>query len=212
MISVSNSEQQKIINKVYDHGQEQVFRFWNELDASQRERLLQQIDTVDFELIERLFKSSQEQEHSEDTVNLQPAKIITLLDREKKDKDVLPLGEKALKNGEVAAFLVAGGQGSRLGFDGPKGIYPVTPVKQKSLFQNQTEKLLAMAEKYGKIIPWYIMTSQTNHQQTKEYFEKENYFGYKAEKVKFFRQDMLPAVDFNGKLICSTLISKFFIK
>ncbi len=201
MISVSNSEQQKIIKKVYNHGHEQIFRFWNELDVSLRERLLQQIDTVDFELLERLFKSSQEQEHGEDTINLQPAEIITLLDREKNDKDVLPLGEKALRNGEVAAFLVAGGQGSRLGFDGPKGIYPVTPVKQKSLFQNQTEKLLAMAEKYGKIIPWYIMTSQTNHQQTKEYFEQENYFGYKADKVKFFMQDMLPAVDFNGKLI-----------
>ena len=201
MISVSNSEQQKIIEKVYKNGQDQVFRFWNELDGAEKDRLLQQIEMIDFELMKRLFKSSQDQGQNEDSVNLKQSEIITLSEREKKDKEALPLGEEALRNGEVAAFLVAGGQGSRLGFDGPKGIYPVTPVKYKSLFQNQAEKLLALARKYGRIIPWYIMTSKTNHQQTSDYFKKENYFGYPPEKIKFFMQDMLPAVDYKGKLI-----------
>ena len=200
MISVANSEWQKIIDRVYEHHQEQVFRFWDELNETQKRRLIEQLAKVDFELLESLYEKSKEEEHGQ-AVDLQPAEIISLAERKKRDKEVVSFGEQALKNGEVAAFLVAGGQGSRLGFDGPKGIYPVTPVKHKSLFQNQAEKLQALAHKYGRVIPWYIMTSRTNHQATVNYFEENNYFGYPSDKVKFFMQDMLAAVDYNGKLI-----------
>ncbi len=200
MISVANKDWQKIIERVYKYDQEQVFCFWDELNEDQRGRLLAQLNKVDFELLKKLYVQSKNEQHSVN-IRLQQAEIITLKQREISDKEVLPRGEQTLKNGQVAAFLVAGGQGSRLGFDGPKGMYPVTPVKHKSLFQNQAEKLRALAQKYGNTIPWYIMTSRTNHTQTVEYFEKEKYFGYPSSKIKFFMQDMLAAVDYNGKLI-----------
>jgi UDP-N-acetylglucosamine/UDP-N-acetylgalactosamine diphosphorylase len=200
MISSTNSEWQKIIDRVYAHNQEQVFRFWDELNDTRKARLIEQLKKVDFDLLETLYEKSKEKEHAQ-TADLQTAEIISLAERKKRDTEVLAFGEDALKNGHVAAFLVAGGQGSRLGFDGPKGIYPVTPVKHKSLFQNQAEKLQALAGKYGCVIPWYIMTSRTNHRQTIDYFKKENYFGYPADKIKFFMQDMLAALDYSGKLI-----------
>ena len=200
MIFVEDKKQQEIIERVYNHQQEQVFRFWEELDEAQKTRLLDQLQKIDFELLERLYEQSKQKEHGVKAV-LEEAEITTLQDRKKRDKEVLPFGEEALKKGEVAAFLVAGGQGSRLGFDGPKGIYPVTPLKHKSLFQNQAEKLLALHKKYGRKIPWYIMTSKTNHRQTVDYFKKENYFGYGEDNIKFFMQDMLASVDYNGKLI-----------
>lgn len=111
------------------------------------------------------------------------------------------IGEKALRDGRVAAFLVAGGQGTRLGFDGPKGKFPVSPVKNKTLFQLHSEKILALSKKYDVIIPWYIMTSETNHQETVDFFVAHDYFGLNSKNVMFFRQEMIPALDPYGRLI-----------
>jgi UDP-N-acetylglucosamine/UDP-N-acetylgalactosamine diphosphorylase len=110
-------------------------------------------------------------------------------------------GEQLLRAGRVAAFTVAGGQGTRLGFDGPKGALPVTPVRGKSLFQLFAEMVLAAGRHYGKPIPWYIMTSPANHAQTIAYFEGHLFFGLAAEDVRFFSQGMLPAFDFAGRLL-----------
>jgi UDP-N-acetylglucosamine/UDP-N-acetylgalactosamine diphosphorylase len=118
-----------------------------------------------------------------------------------KDTVARTAGEEMLSRGKIAAFLVAGGQGTRLGFDGPKGMFPVTPVKKKSLFQLHAEKLLATGKKYGVGIPWYIMTSLTNNEQTITFFKKNNYFGYHKDHVIFFIQQMIPAIDRQGKLI-----------
>ena len=104
-------------------------------------------------------------------------------------------GLQLLKDGKVAAFLVAGGQGSRLGYDGPKGEYPVTPVKNKPLFQTFAEQLLAWGKVAGKTIPWYVMTSEVNDAATRKFFEQNKYFGYAPDDVMFFAQGMLPAFD-----------------
>ena len=110
-------------------------------------------------------------------------------------------GEQLLRDGKVAAFLVAGGQGTRLGYDGPKGEYPVTPIKNKPLFQVFAEQLLAHGRDAGKPIPWYVMTSDINDAPTRAFFVKHNYFGYDPKLVRFFPQGMMPAFATDGSLL-----------
>jgi UDP-N-acetylglucosamine/UDP-N-acetylgalactosamine diphosphorylase len=116
----------------------------------------------------------------------------------------LAIGTAALRQGRVAAFTVAGGQGTRLGYPGPKGTFPVTPVKQKTLFQLFAEKIKAAGLRAGRPLHWFIMTSQANHEETEQFFVANKYFGLDVSRVHFFRQGRLPAVDFNGKLLLET--------
>ena len=109
-----------------------------------------------------------------------------------------------MRQGRVAAFTVAGGQGTRLGYPGPKGTFPVTPVKQKTLFQLFAEKIKAAGLRAGRPLHWFIMTSQANHEETEQFFGANKYFGLDVSRVHFFRQGRLPAVDFNGKLLLET--------
>lgn len=112
------------------------------------------------------------------------------------------LGERLLAGGKVAAFVVAGGQGSRLGFEGPKGCYPATPVTRKPLFQVFAEQLLAARRKHGAPIPWYIMTSPLNHAATVKFFEDHRFFGLGAGEVMFFQQGVMPSFDMaTGKIL-----------
>jgi UDP-N-acetylglucosamine/UDP-N-acetylgalactosamine diphosphorylase len=110
-------------------------------------------------------------------------------------------GEAALKLGRVAAFTVAGGQGTRLGYDGPKGTFAVTPLKKKSLFQVFAEKIKAAGLRYGKPIHWFIMTSHQNHEATVGFFSGNAFFGLDRGRVHFFRQGRMPAVGFDGKVM-----------
>ncbi len=104
-------------------------------------------------------------------------------------------GHELLKQGKVGAFLVAGGQGTRLGYDGPKGEYPVTPIRNKPLFEVFAEQLLAHSRDAGKAIAWYVMTSEVNDGPTRAYFKKHNFFNYNPGNVFFFQQGMMPAFD-----------------
>jgi UDP-N-acetylglucosamine/UDP-N-acetylgalactosamine diphosphorylase len=110
-------------------------------------------------------------------------------------------GEKLLRAGRVAAFTVAGGQGTRLGYDGPKGTFPVTPVRRKPLFQVFAEKIRAAGERYGRPLHWFIMTSHANHEATEGFFAERNFFGLDRGRVHFFRQGRMPAVDFEGRIM-----------
>ena len=110
-------------------------------------------------------------------------------------------GRELLKAGKVAAFLVAGGQGTRLGYDGPKGEFPITPIKNKPLFQVFAEQLRAYTRDFGKPIPWYIMTSDVNDAPTRAFFNKHNFFGCNPADVFFFEQGMMPAFAMDGKLL-----------
>jgi UDP-N-acetylglucosamine/UDP-N-acetylgalactosamine diphosphorylase len=101
----------------------------------------------------------------------------------------------------VAAFLVAGGHGTRLGFDGPKGCFPIGPISRKSLFQLFAEKILAARRRYGAAIPWYIMTSRDNDEVTRKFFKEHEHFGLPPEDVFFFQQGLMPAVDQNGRVL-----------
>jgi UDP-N-acetylglucosamine/UDP-N-acetylgalactosamine diphosphorylase len=201
MIYSEDPELQAIIERVYAHDQGHVFRFWDHLDEQQQTDLLSQIDLIDFSLLSHLIEKASAGEEKKYEGTLEPPEVITLAQRKESDQEARQIGEAALAAGDVGAVLVAGGQGTRLGFDGPKGMYPVTPVMQKSLFQLHAEKLRAAGDKFGVQIPWYIMTSRTNNTATIRYLQQNNYFGCDHDNVFVFIQEMIPAIDRQGKLI-----------
>jgi len=116
-------------------------------------------------------------------------------------EDAAERGLAAMRAGRVAALVVAGGQGTRLGFDGPKGCFPIGPVTNRSLFKLHAEKILAASRRAGRPIPWYIMTSEANERATRDFLRGNDYFGLDPEDVFIFRQGMMPAVTPEGKLI-----------
>ena len=187
-------------------GQGQVFRFWSKLTEAQRAALVAQAREIDLAEIARLNatlvlgKSAAQVDLS----GLEPAPCIALPesggDRIEWTEAKLA-GEKALRAGKVAAFTVAGGQGTRLGYDGPKGTFGVTPVLSKPLFQVFAEKLLAAQRRYGCELMWFVMTSHANHEPTVAFFETHRHLGLRPEQVHFFRQGRMPAVDFEGRIL-----------
>ena len=195
----------KMLAKV---GQEHLLKFVNELTKPQQEQLLQQINQIDFEelneLIEKYVKNKPEIKIP-DTIS--PAPYFPESPEGESQKELYTKAEKRgkqlLSNGQVAALTVAGGQGSRLGFNGPKGSFPITPVKNKTLFQYFAESLLRAGKKFGSPIKWYIMTSTVNDQETRDFFTKNNFFGLQKSQLLFFTQGTMPAIDLNGKILLS---------
>jgi UDP-N-acetylglucosamine/UDP-N-acetylgalactosamine diphosphorylase len=110
-------------------------------------------------------------------------------------------GEELLAEGAVAALVVAGGQGSRLGFEGPKGLFPLGPVSGRSLFEQQAQKLRGAARRFGRSLPWLVMTSAATDRPCRDAFAAAGHFGLAAEDVRFFTQASMPAVDFEGRLL-----------
>ena len=188
------------------YGQEHVFRFWEELGAESRAALLDDLAQVDFDLMRRLadewiFNEPAPERFS----NLEPVPVLPPADLANPDaKEAWDAGEEALRAGRVGLFLVAGGQGTRLGFDGPKGAYPIGPVTKKSLFAYHAEKIRHHRKRYGCALPWYIMVSRTNGPATKAFFEEHGYFGLGAASVMFLTQRMVPCMDADGKFILET--------
>jgi UDP-N-acetylglucosamine/UDP-N-acetylgalactosamine diphosphorylase len=188
-------------------GQAQVFAFFDELAPDAQQHLLAEAAEIDLAEMDRLNRTLIAQTGAAAGVNLSglaPAPYEPLVahggdavawERAKR------AGEEALRAGRVAAFTVAGGQGTRLGYDGPKGTFPVTPVLGKTLFQVFAEKLLAAGRRYGRPLHWFIMTSHQNHAATEAFFAEHNFFGCDAARVHFFRQGRMPAVDFSGKIL-----------
>ena len=187
-------------------GQGQVFRFFDELDEESRERLLRQASDVDLAEVTSLVETHLRGggPRADDLSGLEPAPFEPLPSNGGDPAlwaKARETGEAALADGRVAAFTVAGGQGTRLGFDGPKGTFPVTPVSGKTLFQVFAEKIARTGERYGVTVPWFIMTSAANHEATVAAFEAADYFGLGRESVRFFTQGLVPAVDFGGRIL-----------
>lgn len=190
-------------------GQGHVFAHFDALSATEQQALLGQAAAIDLAEVASLYESLVQGGGPEDGSlldGLEPADYIPLPGhRDDADpslwREATLKGEAALRTGRVAAFTVAGGQGTRLGFDGPKGTFGVTPVLGKSLFQVFAEKILAASRIYGRPVPWYLMTSVLNHEATVSFFERHEYFGLKKERVHFFTQGFLPAVDAGGKIL-----------
>jgi len=188
------------------HHQSHLLAFWNHLEQPEKQNLLEQIEQLDFTQIDNrmvnIIKNPPEQNIPQD---LKPAHSYPPepADRQqnKKYNQAGKLGSQLISREKIAAFVVAGGQGTRLGFDGPKGEFKVTPVKNKPLFQLFAEYIESAQKKYQAELPWYIMTSPMNHQKIKRFFEQNNYFGLKKQNVFIFRQGTLPNFRFDGKIL-----------
>lgn len=197
---------EQLRNDYESAGQGHVFRFWDQLTDTQKTQFAEQLSEVDLQemahLIETLIRGDGSEETNFDA--LEPAPYIAHPENggdSEKWAQARKSGEQALRAGRVAAFTVAGGQGTRLGYDGPKGTFPVTPVREATLFQVFAEKIQCASTTYETTIPWFIMTSRINHEATVSFFKENQFFGLGEENVIFFSQGMMPAVDFDGKLI-----------
>ncbi len=181
--------------------QEHVLAWWHELTDSQRQALIEQLRQVDFELIARLHAER------EQLAALPKRERIAPLPRS--DDSQAPeqrrRGEQALRDGQVAFLVVAGGQGSRLAFDHPKGMFPIGPVSNKSLFQIHAEKILALRRRYQTPLPFLVMTSPATHLETEQFFRDQQHFGLPAEDVFLFCQGTMPALDLaTGRLLLAS--------
>jgi UDP-N-acetylglucosamine/UDP-N-acetylgalactosamine diphosphorylase len=198
-----------LIDSFREAGQGQVFAFIDQLDPDGRARLLSEAAEIDLGEIDRLVRTlvSEGAAPSVDLEGLEPAPYERLPSKGGSPSAwaaATAAGEAALRAGRVAAFTVAGGQGTRLGFDGPKGTFPVTPVRHHSLFQVFAEKILAAGRRHGRPLHWFIMTSHQNHEATLAYLEENRHFGLDRARVHLFRQGRMPAVDFSGKIMLET--------
>lgn len=190
-----------VVKLLRKYNQEQVLAFYNTLPKEEKELLLDQVLNIDFEKLISLYNEFQKDVSYTDAV-ITPLEHVeeTKLSSYIKSK-YIKKGEEIIGNGGLAVITLAGGQGTRLGLSLPKGFFEVETNPKKSLFQIQCETLQMANIKYNTVIHWYIMTSPDNDSITKVYFEDKKYFGYGKENVTFFKQDTLPVLDFNSKLI-----------
>jgi UDP-N-acetylglucosamine/UDP-N-acetylgalactosamine diphosphorylase len=180
--------------------------FWEQLDTAQRQNLLAQIQQLDFAKIDywiaNFVKESACAATSADFVPaLSYSPVPADAEQKRRYAKAVALGKKLISTGKVAALVVAGGQGTRLGFEGPKGDFPVSPVKNKTLFQIFAESITTVWRKYQAICPWYIMTSPLNHAETIEIFRSNDYYGLDEKDVFIFQQGTLPNFSFDGKIL-----------
>lgn len=198
---ISNSA--KLLKILKPNQQTHLLQWWDELNEVQQSELASHIESINFEQIKGLYSPTNSQMQGESSAEkaeraTRPATLIRLEDRiqaENETSQAVEAGEQLLTEGKVGAILVAGGQGSRLGFSHPKGMYPIGPVKQTSLFQMLVEQLIARSRKAGKSICYFIMTSDATHAETVAYFKAHQNFGLPADDLYFFKQGTMPAVD-----------------
>lgn len=179
--------------------QEHVLRFWKKLSAKERKALLAQIEKIEPKNVARCQAALKAGADAIDNSKGKAPKVDVL--KGAALKRAIAAGEKELENGRVAALLVAGGQGSRLGFEGPKGCYPIGPITDAPLFYFHTRKILARQIRYNTTIPFYIMTSEANNEATIQCFEENDYFGLNPSDVFFFTQGMWPGMTKDGEII-----------
>ena len=178
------------------HNQEHVLKYYDSLKEEEQRTLLSQIQAVDWDMIGTAA--------SEDTLErgeITPLGAVEIKEIEERKEEFVEEGLKAIREGKVGAILLAGGMGTRLGFDQPKGTFTIGETKDLSIFECLVNNLLEVTDMAGTYLPLYIMTSEKNHEATVRFFEEKNYFGYPEEDVHFFVQDMAPAVDYEGKLL-----------
>jgi len=188
-----------LLHRLTLHRQEHLLHGWGTLSSEQRSELASELAGIDFEELVALYQRRDEPHTalpSRDRITPIPVMNETPTAEER------AIGEEALRRGEVAALLVAGGQGSRLGFEKPKGMFPVGPVSNATLFQIHAEKVLALSRRYGKPVPLLVMTSPATHDDTEAFFREHRFFGLAEADVTFFQQGTMPALDLaTGKLL-----------
>jgi UDP-N-acetylglucosamine/UDP-N-acetylgalactosamine diphosphorylase len=208
-------DREDLVARLRPFGQDHLLRFWDEIEDAGRRRLASQIATVDLDQIARLYKrGAGSQDWAAMARRATPPPALRLAGSRRSGRwsptDARERGIEALKAGKVGVLLVAGGQGSRLGFDHPKGMFPIGPVSGASLLQIHFEKALAAARRYGASVPVYMMTSPVTHDEQVAFLEEHKQFGLPADDVVLFCQGTMPAVDANtGKLLLAKKDSLF---
>jgi UDP-N-acetylglucosamine/UDP-N-acetylgalactosamine diphosphorylase len=191
-------KKEQLLDLLRPHGQEHLLMFWDDLDPAQQKSLARQIEEIDFALVRRLYESRAQQTNLSDVADKSeppPAFRLDVSQNPYTPQQAKQRAEKALRTGQIGAVLVAGGQGTRLGFDYPKGMFPIGPISNKTLFQIHVEKIVAAGRRYGVRIPLYMMTSPATHEETVEFFAAHDRFGLPQEDVVIFCQGTMPAVD-----------------
>lgn len=189
----------ELMQRLRNHRQEHVLSGWEKLDGGGRAALIDQLGRIDLDELSRLYANRDKPEAVPTADRLAPVPTETASSI---DAATVRLGHEALARGEVAALLVAGGQGTRLGFDKPKGVLPIGPVSGKTLFQVHADKVFALSRRYGRPVPFLVMTSPATHADTEDYFREQDYFGLGRDNVFLFQQGTMPAVDIeSGQLL-----------
>ena len=193
----------ELVQQLTQHNQQHVLRWWGELQRDEQQQLTTQLLSVDFDTIASIRKAAQTTSSDSNrparaAIASAPAMVVRqpTCDADKAIRQAASeIGEQLLCAGKVAVITVAGGQGSRLGFDHPKGMFPVGPVSERTLFQIFAEQIQARKRRHGGEIPWLIMTSSATHDETTAFFDEQGFFGLAQETVHFFEQGSMPAVD-----------------
>lgn len=187
---------QEAYQKLEKYGQLHVLKYYDELDEAQKAGLLQQIDETDFSILRFL-------DHRDDALTegrISPIGAMELDEIERRKEEFTAIGLDAIRQGKAAAVLLAGGMGTRLGSDDPKCMYDIGLTHPVYIMQRLVENLMDVVRAAGVYVPFFIMTSDKNHDKTVAFMEKMDYFGYDRSKVWFFKQEMAPAADRDGKV------------
>ena len=195
------TELEKAEERLKKYNQEQIIENLEKLNKKEQENTIEQINEIDFEKVNNLYNLTK-QNH---TINDSKIEPINYIDLEKLGKDqkeaTRKIGENIIRNNQYAVVTMAGGQGTRLGWKGPKGTYKLDIGKKgKYIFEILAESMKKSKELYNIFTYWYIMTSKQNDDKTKSFFEEHNFFGYDKEKVKFFKQNVLPQLTLERKI------------
>ena len=203
-MSVSGRRFKEHQEKLQQYGQQHLLAWWDELDSGQKSQLLDDLDQLDLERCQPLIDHFVRQRPAIEMPGLiEPPPIYPAMptpQHEDHYRTATQVGVAAIRSGKVAAFTVAGGQGTRLGFDGPKGVFRISPIRNASLFQIFAESLLGVQRRYERLPRWYIMTSPSNHDETLRAFEENGYFGLPESEVIFFPQGQMPAFLPDGRV------------
>lgn len=187
---------QEAYNKLEKYGQLHVLKYYEELSKEEQEMLIAQVENTDLDVL----SLCQKKEELNPRGKITPIEVMQLPEIDQKREEYTKCGLEAIKAGKVGAVLLAGGMGTRLGSDAPKGVYNIGLTKDVFIFQRLVENLLDVVHQADAWVPLYIMTSDKNHEATTAFFKEKNYFGYNPDYVTFFMQDMAPASDYQGKV------------
>ena len=187
---------EEALKKLRDYGQEHVLAYYEELTEAEKESLLSQIELTDFSVLASCKGDRQALQRGK----ISPLAAMQLPEIEAKREKFQTLGLEAIRKGWVGAVLLAGGMGTRLGSDDPKGMYNIGITREVYIFQRLIENLMDVVEQSGSWVPLYVMTSDKNHESTVAFLKEKDYFGYNRDYVTFFMQEMAPASDYDGKV------------
>lgn len=191
---------EKVRKQLKKFGQEHLLMKYDELDQEAQERLLDTIESIDFELMERLYRKATEPV-IEESLKVEPMGYINKERMCPAERMMYEeYGEATIRRGKLAVVTMAGGQGTRLGFNGPKGAFVFDKDSNKSIFEALADTMKEACKKYEVKIPWYIMTSRENHEATKRFFFQHHFFCYPG-KIMFFNQGELPMLSLGGKIL-----------